>query len=83
MSLQDETQSDCGPRDPKRPCMNILWELCIICQTEGKSSVHEETSSDAIHTRGKFGDGLYIETSRKLACISASDMNQRKESDLA
>lgn len=84
MSLQETAESDYGPSDPKRPRMDILWELCIICQTEDKSKHLRENPIDyeqvlnAIHTRGKYGDGLYPEISRKLTCISACDMKEKK-----
>ena len=85
MSFHEEAESGCGPSDPKRPRIDILWELCIICQTEDKSKHLRENPTEyekvlnAIHTRGKYGDSLYPEISRKLACISACDMKEKKQ----
>lgn len=84
MSLQDEAESGCGPSDPKRPRMEILWDLCIICQNEDKSKHLRKDPQEhyqvlkAIHMRGKYGDGSYIETSKKLGGISANDMKEKK-----
>ena len=72
-----------GPSNPKRPRMEMLWDLCIVCQKDDKSKhLWEKPSSyeqilTCIHTRGKYGDGVYPERSRQLADISITLMKDK------
>ena len=79
--MSDAAES--GPSEPKRSRMEILWGFCLFCQKEDKAkhlwenpSSYEQVLS-CIHTRGKYGDGEYLERSRQLSDISASSIKEK------